>query len=127
MDAVRSGLGNLFDRLCSEPAHHLLVGRRLTREEFFLLAAAGDLLYSNKAVGLSAHDDYEVHEMFHYEDQERVCHINPDLKPRSSNGRLLLRFGVCPEEIPLAGLRGEQRKFFEEKLPEIAARFKPSA
>jgi len=74
----------------------------------------------------SASDHYGILRMFHYEDAERRCYINPDEKPRR-RGTAKVRFGVPPEEIPWAGLRPEQRQYFSRHVPKIAVRFKRDA
>ena len=92
----------------------------LTREQYLLLSAAGLELFTHKNVGLSAFDDFELAEMFVYEDDDRYSVINPGRQP---DELLRVHVGTCPEDIEFDRLRPEQQHFFETYLPEVAARF----
>jgi len=113
-----------------------LGGRRLTKEQFHLLMALNCLKFTNKSIGLSNFEDYEVFEKFCYEDGDGYSHyISPGVKPLSPpvvDGHTTIiegRLGPdkAPEDIPWERLKPEQRSFFEKYLPEIAARFKRRA
>jgi hypothetical protein len=108
--------------LWGDPVERFIKGFLLSREEYYLLAACGLVSYTCKSAGLCDYDDYDILVQFHYEDDERCCYINPTLEPRVP-GFISMRIGVAPEEISWHRLRSDQRAFFEQKLPEIAARF----
>jgi hypothetical protein len=121
LSAIKNRCGWLFDRLSSQPIGRLASGLPLSREQYHLLAAQGCTWADNKKVGLSPYTDFEVAEFFDYEDDERSCRIDTALPPPP--GTIRVHFGVSPEKLRLDVLRPEQRRFFEEHLPEVAARF----
>ncbi|HEY3382614.1 MAG TPA: hypothetical protein VGK32_12645 [Vicinamibacterales bacterium] len=121
LSEIRSRCETLFHRLVWEPTGRLTSGLPLSREQYHLLAAQGCTWADNKMVGLSPYTDFEVAEFFDYEDEERSCRIDPALP--LPPGQIKLKFGVSPEKLRFNALRPEQRRFFEEHLPEVAARF----
>jgi hypothetical protein len=123
LQAAHSALVSLLDCLCAGPLDRFLRGYRLSRQEYHLLRAQGLLCWPRESVGLPDVDDYEVFDMFFYEDGERRCFINPLLRARTP-GTVGIRVGVSPEELSFEGLRPEQRRFFETRLPDVANRFR---
>ena len=118
----------MFGRFVDGPLNGFLSGRALTREEYYITAAAGLHCYTAKAAGLSTFDDFEIFNFFYYEDEGRRCYINPSMHPPPF-GRIRLHgggLGEPPEELSWSKLRPEQQSFFTEYLPSIADRFKRS-
>lgn len=122
-DTARSIGNTLFDRLCSAPVALYLNGYLLTHEQFHLLAAQGIMFDCT----------YNAFRMLHYEDDDRRCYINPNETPLPPpeidqqggiHQRVGLRLGKPPEEILWNRLRPEQQDYFQQYLPEIAARFR---
>ena len=122
LDAARATVAELSERIRFIPVNKRVLGRRLSREEYFVLLAQGVALGSHKDLGLSKLDDYEVFDMFFYEDDERLGYINP-----SPPGTATLPNDVHPEEISFDRLRPEQRVFFDKHLPAVGKRFKRHA
>jgi hypothetical protein len=50
---------------------NFLAGRKLNREEFYILLATGCVEWTNKTVGLSDFDDYELIDLLRYEGEDR--------------------------------------------------------
>ncbi len=126
--SMRRAGQELFSRFSSGPVAELLDGHRLTREEYYLLAAADiwEMIPwgTAKQLGLSPCDDFEVFSFFWYQDNMRFGYINPEEVQRDPGSqRVRARFGRPPEEIRLSALRPDQREFFERYLPAIYARF----
>lgn len=121
---VRRAADQAFSRLSSEPSGKALAGLPLTREEYYLCCAMGIDLGTAREVGLVGFDDYEVHQMLCYEDDEWRGYINVHLAPRGPEPtRVAARFGRCPEECRRRFLRPEQHSFFREHLPVVYRRF----
>ena len=110
----------IFDRVSAGPQARYLRGELLSREEFHLLVSRIEL---PQRAAFPAGDSYYVFRMFHYDDGEGRCYINPELAPLQT-GRIAVRIGVPPEELLWNKLSHEQRVFFERYLPSIARRFK---
>jgi hypothetical protein len=83
----------------------------------------GALSGTAKALGLSPVTDPEAFAMLFYEDNDRLCYINPAERPREAH-TLRFRFGRPPEELSRSSLRPEQHKFFKRYLPSLYKRFK---
>ena len=137
VDAIAAMAREAHLRYAVGPASAFNSGQQLSREEYLIVQAiAGESAKgtpSNKSVGLSEWDDYEVYSMFLYEDDERYCYINPSLDPLPppsqsmddylGAGRLTWRFGAAPENLCLDALRPERHRFFRKHLPEVYRRF----
>jgi hypothetical protein len=116
----------LHDRLNIAPSERFLNGRRLTREQFYLIRAEGWEFDNRLALGLEGLDDYELFEHLCYEDGHRYCYINPAAEPREPHSNTIgLRFGTPPEELSRGALRPEQILFFQKHAPDVLARFGP--
>ena len=116
LDRAHEAAAKLFDRLSARPTSRYLMGYLLSREEFCLMAIGG--VWIETLWG----DSYEAFRMFHYEDSEHRCYIDPGKRPQAP-GAMPSRFSIPPENISWSGLRAEQREFFANNLPEVAARF----
>jgi hypothetical protein len=109
-------------------------GRRLTREEYYLIHALDPQLldYTNKSSGLSSFDDYEVFSFYCYESKDECGYISPSHTPRSPpvvhdlTTTIAARVGpmLAPEDVSWSGLLPEQRTFFERYCPAVAKRFR---
>ena len=111
-------------------------GKLLSREQFHLMSGIGIINYSNKCVGLSQYDDYEVFRLFHVESASFTGYMDLDPPevddpPTTANGMrtITARVGIGgrfskPEKINWLDLRDDQRRFFAKSLPDIAARFR---
>ena len=112
-----------------------LAGKRLNREQFYFLLMSESLEWTNKNLGLSDFDDFELFELLRYEGSQRQGYIYlgedvddlPDigaddwfLKLVSSTYRKAI---IPPEEIRWSTLQPEQRKFFTKYLPKMVGRF----
>jgi hypothetical protein len=122
IDSARSAAHTIFDRLIARPIALLMRGSRLSREQFHLLLARDALLFPS-VVETASGDLYETFLMFHYEDDEQRCYINPNERPHLPE-QIRIRLGIPPEEILWVRLRPEQQSYFERNLPDVAARFK---
>ena len=124
LDEARAALTELEERLAL-PRWKFLSGRLLLKEEYYALCA-DDLGWPDRGslglAGVSGLTDFELYTFFHYEDDQWMGLINPSESPRRK-GRIGLRLGRPPEEIPLTGLRLDQRDFFAEFLPAVFTRF----
>lgn len=112
-----------------------LGGRRLGRQEFYILLATGGIEWTNKTVGLSDFDDYELFEMLRYESDGRRGYIYlapdiddlPDVEPDDWTlnfiSRTYRKAIIAPEAIQWSTLTTEQRRFFEKYLPDTVTRF----
>ena len=113
-----------------------LAGQRLTREQFYILLASECLEWTNKALGLSEFEDFELFEMLRYEGDDRQGYIYlaediddlPDigmddwfLEIVSSTYRKAI---IPPEDIQWNALAPDQRAFFQRHLPDAAKRFR---
>jgi hypothetical protein len=114
-------------------AYRILCGCRLTRAEFHLFIALHPeiLNFTNKFLGLSDFDDYEVFDHCCYEGENKSGYIDPDRHPdpplQGTERILKARYPgptMAPEDIFWNRLRPEQQSFFEHHLPKVAIRFK---
>ena len=113
----------------------LLGGKRLSREEFYILLVTECVEWTNKTVGLSDFDDYELFNLLRYEggdrsgyiylaaDIDELPQIDPDDWTLSFVTRTYRKAIIPPEEIQWSTLNSEQRSFFENYLPETVGRF----
>jgi len=112
-----------------------LGGRRLGREEFYILLATECIEWTNKTAGLSDFDDYELFELLRYESNGRRGYIYlaadiddlpvaaPDDWTLEFLSRTYRKAIIAPEDIQWSTLSSEQRHFFEKYLPETVERF----
>ena len=122
---------NLRGYFCSNAAIKWVTGQRLTKEEYYLLAAQGILKIPSES-GLK--EAYEEYSYYHYEDNKIKGYINPSEKPVPSrvpneNGLLgsrqgHLKVGIVPEDVNTSFLRQDQKEFFEKFHPDLFSRFK---
>lgn len=139
------GLGNSLEQLALSvsgiaDAHNqailsLLAGKRLDREQFYVLLATECVEWTNKNVGLSDFDDYELFDLLRYEDRDKCGYIYlasdiddlPDIAPDDWAlgflSRTYRRAIIPPEDIEWNRLSPRQRSFFEKYLPDAVARF----
>ena len=73
-------LAKIQDDLC-QGLHRLIRGQRLSREQFHIAMALALLNFTNKSVGLSDFDDYEIFEHFYFEDEDRSGVIDERQSP----------------------------------------------
>jgi hypothetical protein len=112
-----------------------LAGKKLNREQFYFLLMSESLEWTNKNLGLSDFDDFELFDLLRYKGTERQGYIYlcedvddlPDigaddwfLKLLSSTYRKAI---IPPEEIRWHTLQPEQREFFKRYLPKMVGRF----
>jgi hypothetical protein len=112
-----------------------LAGKKLNREQFYFLLMSESLEWTNKNLGLSDFEDFELFDLLRYEGSQRQGYIYlaediddlPDigaddwfLKLVSSTYRKAI---IPPEEIRWSKLQPEQRGFFTRYLPKIVGRF----
>lgn len=112
-----------------------LGGKKLSRDQFYILLASESIEWTNKTLGLSDFEDYELMELLRYEGNDRQGYIylgtDIDDLPKAAVDDWYLQFVsstyrkaiIPPEEIHWADLSPEQRAFFEKYLPDAAARF----
>ena len=112
-----------------------LGGKRLNREQFYMLLATGCVEWTNKTVGLSDFDDFELFELLRYEakGQSGYIYLAPDIDyvpdveqddwAFTFMARTYRRAIFAPETIQWSSLSAQQRSFFEEYLPEVVGRF----
>ncbi len=115
---IRELTAKLKDRLDLEPLSLYVDGYLLSREQYYLLVARGILTFR-----LEEREAYDHFRMFHYEDDERRCYINPDERPLPK-GTIKLQLGSPPEAILWSRLRPEQQEYFQEQQPDVAVRFR---
>ena len=128
LTSARSQVGDLFEAMAAQPRVKFLRGLLLTETEYYALCMEGIVWPDRRALGLGQLGeltDCDLYRLFHYEDEQWVGLINPSEVPRK-NGRTGVRIGRPPEEIPLTGLRPEQREFFSRNLSAVFSRFAES-
>jgi hypothetical protein len=112
-----------------------LGGKRLDREQFYILLATGCVEWTNKTIGLSDYDDFELFDLLRYEakgqsgyiylapDIDYVPDVEPDDWAFTFISRTYRRALFAPETIQWSSLSPQQRSFFEKYLPEVVGRF----
>ena len=112
-----------------------IVGKRLTRDQFYILLASECIEWTNKHLGLSDFEDFELIELFLYEGKNRKGYIylgdGIDDVPKDAVDDWYVQFLkstyrqaiIPPEETRWSDLRPEQRKFFEKYRPDAVHRF----
>jgi hypothetical protein len=112
-----------------------LAGNRLDREEFYILLATECVEWTNKNIGLSDFDDYELFDLLRFEgaDKSGYIYLAPDIDalPDVDPDDWTLQFIsqtyrkaiIPPESIEWRDLSSRQRVFFRKHLPETVSRF----
>jgi hypothetical protein len=112
-----------------------LSGKQLTRDQFYILLASESIEWTNKFLGLSDFEDFELMELLRFEGKDRQGYIylqdDIDDVPKDAVDDWYLQFLsstyrkaiIPPEEIRWSDLRPEQRSFFEKYLPDAVDRF----
>jgi hypothetical protein len=112
-----------------------LGGKRLDREQFYILLATECVEWTNKTVGLSDFDDFELFDLLRYEAKGQSGYIYlapdiddlPDVEPDDWTlafiSRTYRRAIIAPETIQWSSLSPRQRSFFQKYLPEVVGRF----
>ena len=112
-----------------------LAGHKLNREQFYILLATECVEWTNKNVGLSDFDDFELFDLLRYETNEQSGYIYlapdiddlPDTDPDDWTLNFLSRTYrsaiIAPEAIEWRSLSPGQRSFFQNYLPEVVGRF----
>ena len=112
-----------------------LAGRRLDRQQFYILLATECIEWTNKTVGLSDFDDFELFDLLRYEaagqsgyiylapDIDDLPDVAPDDWTLAFMTRTYRRAIIAPEAIQWSNLSPRQRSFFKEYLPEVVDRF----
>jgi hypothetical protein len=116
----------------SNPLDKWSSGQRLTKEEFYLLAAQGCITVSSTSDKEEAYEEY-----FHYLYEDNKCkgYINSNeyIDPLSTydnsisgdrsheNGHF--RIGIAPENVSTNFLRDDQLEYFKNYKPELFSRF----
>lgn len=117
---ITDAIINLKWELWSRPWDKLLKGQRLTKEEFYLLAAQGLILVPSRS---GFEEAYEEFTHYLYEDNEIIGYINPRNPPNPS-GELRLEIGVSPEEVRTSYLSSDQLEYFRGFEPKLFSRFR---
>jgi len=119
----------LRDYFCSLPARKLLTGLPLTREEFYLLAAAGAITIPSE----SGEGPYEEFMYYLYEDDEQCGYINlsethleqwVNVEAAGWETEPSLTLGVMPEDVDTSYLGDDQSAFLKKYRPKLYTRFK---
>jgi len=119
----------LRDYFCSLPVRKLLTGLPLTREEFYLLAAAGAITIPSE----SGEGPYKEFMYYLYEDNEQCGYINltdtpleqwVDVEAKGWEANPSITLGVMPEDVDTSYLGDDQRAFLKKYRPKLYARFK---
>jgi len=112
-----------------------LAGKRLTRDQFYILLATECIEWTNKHLGLSDFEDFELIELFRYvgKDRKGYIYLGDDIddvpKDAADDWSLEIiastyrKAIIPPEEIRWADLFPEQREFFEKYRPDAVGRF----
>lgn len=112
-----------------------LAGNRLDREQFYILLATECVEWTNKNVGLSDFDDFELFDLLRYEGQDKSGYIYlasdidglPDVDPDDWTLQFMSQTYrkaiIRPEEIEWRRLSPRKRTFFRKYLPEAVSRF----
>ena len=112
-----------------------LGGSRLDREQFYVLLATECVEWTNKNLGLSDFDDFELFDLLRFEGEDKTGYIYlardidalPDLDPDDWTLQFLLQTYrkaiLAPEAIEWRDLSSRQRLFFRKYLPETVSRF----
>ena len=112
-----------------------LGGKKLNREEFYILLATECVEWTNKTVGLSDFDDFELFELLRYEGEGESGYIylapdiddlpdaDPDDWALGFLSRTYRKAIIAPEAIQWSTLSTRQRAFFENYLPDAVRRF----
>lgn len=112
-----------------------LAGNRLNREQFYILLATQCVEWTNKNVGLSDFDDFELFDLLRFEGEDKSGYIYlapdidslPDVDPDDWTLQFLSQTYrkaiIPPEEIEWSRLSPRQRVFFRKYLPETVGRF----
>jgi len=112
-----------------------LSGKRLDRQQFYILLATECVEWTNQTVGLSDFDDFELFELLRYEaaGQSGYIYLAPDINYMPDVGpddwtlafmsRTYRRAIIAPEAIQWSNLSQRQRSFFETYLPDTVGRF----
>ncbi len=112
------------ERTVRQPARKLLQGRPLTEQEYYLVRTGGVHLNTAHQLGFSPVDEYRLYRHLCYEDDRRICCINPEPKQTNvDDNAVTIQLGCTPEELHTQHLRPDQKAFFQEHLPELLARF----
>ena len=116
---------------CRNPLRKFLTGQRLSREEFYLLAARGIIVIPSENASEEA---YEAFAQYLYEDNEQMGYINPSERPDpppvpTGNGGWTqevngMKIGIVPENVRISFLRPDQLNFFRDFRPELFSRFR---
>ena len=112
-----------------------LGGKRLNREQFYILLATEIVEWTNKTIGLSDFDDFELFDLLRYEAKGQSGYIYlapdiddlPDVEPDDWTLAFMSRAYrsaiLAPETIQWSNLSPRQRSFFKKYLPEVVGRF----
>jgi len=112
-----------------------LAGKRLTRDQFYILLATESIEWTNKHLGLSDFEDFELVELLRYvgEDRKGYIYLGDDIDdvPDADEDDWYMQFLsktyrkaiIPPEEIRWSDLQPEQREFFEKYRPDVVERF----
>ena len=142
LDSLHGALKNLSSSTSNaisdidDAQYYFLSGRKLNREQFYFLTALGVLNYTNKSVGLSKFNDYDVYCFFCYEDDNRYAIIDAQKQPErpvkvtvDEHGNKCMEVSAkvgafeAPEDLSWDRLSSMQQSFFEENFPDVASRF----
>lgn len=125
----------LHDTLVSGPARRMMSLDRenLTEKQYHIICAAiGPFCPTAQSLGLIDMSDLEVYQHCVYEDDGKVCFMDPEESPLDKakdvgqSNSFRARMAVSPEECHVKHLRSEQRKFWKKFRPDVFARFRGS-
>ncbi|MBU2677652.1 MAG: hypothetical protein KJP16_11250 [Gammaproteobacteria bacterium] len=112
-----------------------LAGNRLDREQFYVLLATECVEWTNKNVGLSDFDDFELFDLLRHEangqsgyiylapDIDDLPDVDPDDWTLGFLSRTYRKAIIPPGAIEWTCLSPRQRTFFQKYLPQVVGRF----
>jgi hypothetical protein len=134
LQKLTASIGGVADAQ-SRALLNFLGGRRLDREQFYILLATECVEWTNQTVGLSDFDDFELFDLLRYEangqsgyiylapDIDHLPDVEPDDWTLAFMSRTYRRAIIAPEAIQWSNLTPRQRSFFEKYLPDTVGRF----
>jgi len=119
---IKAAAHRLHDVLCVAPIRTAFSVNRMniTRQQYWLLRAAGLTFPTAKDLGICNVDDYEVYRNSIYEDDVMVCLMDPNEKTGST--KIRIRLAMSPEELNIKNLRPKQKEFFKRNRPDVLER-----
>ena len=131
MEQIQMEADRLHEEMCLVPVRTMFSMDRLklSKQQYWLLRAAGVEIFTAKRLGICPVDDYDVYRNCIYEDDKRVFFVDPNETPNMETPdkearviRVRARIACSPEETALQHYRPEQKRFFSKYRPDVLAR-----